>query len=432
MIKTVGEMLEALRRAEAAKLDASDIRHAPTIGSMYEGLTRSLLERAVPASMDLRIVSGFVVDGRGGTSGQLDCMLVSGEGTAVPYVDGVYQWHVRDVLAVFEVKKNLFGGDLSDAHGQLLNVVNTYSSWVQNAHEATAVNVRASMRAYAECVGTVLPAPDDWETMDRAKHLIWHTISMDQLAPVRIVLGYGGYSTEAGLRNGFLKFIEANLNKLGYGPPALPNLIVADGVSLVKLSGHPYHAPCTPDGWWPIIASTDNNPTHLILELLWTRISYRRAIVPWFGEDLELERLSPLINARPQERTPGSDQWGWMYRPVSLTAKELVAGPSKISWEPVELDLDQFVVIDRLCREDVYVTDPDLLASLDRAGRDPGAFFASLIATSLVAREGDKLVLNTIQCQTVILPDGRYIAAENNSGRLERWLRRYMAERSST
>ncbi len=26
---------------------------------------------------------------------------------------------------------------------------------------------------------------------------------MDQLAPVRIVLGYGGYSTEAGLRNAF-------------------------------------------------------------------------------------------------------------------------------------------------------------------------------------------------------------------------------------
>jgi len=81
MIKTVGEILEALRKAEAAKLKASDIRHAPTIGSMYEGLTRSLLERAVPSSMNLRIVSGFVVDGLGGTSGQLDCMLVSGEGT---------------------------------------------------------------------------------------------------------------------------------------------------------------------------------------------------------------------------------------------------------------------------------------------------------------------------------------------------------------
>ncbi len=57
-------MLEALRQAEAVKLDASDIRHAPTIGSMYEGLTRSLLERAVPASMDLRIVSGsWLMDG---------------------------------------------------------------------------------------------------------------------------------------------------------------------------------------------------------------------------------------------------------------------------------------------------------------------------------------------------------------------------------
>ncbi|WP_420884141.1 DUF6602 domain-containing protein [Rhizobium tibeticum] len=72
---------------------------------MYEGLTKDLLNKAIPDGLDLKIVSGFVIDGKGGSSGQLDCMLVRGEGSPVPFVDGLFQWHVRDVLAVFEVKK---------------------------------------------------------------------------------------------------------------------------------------------------------------------------------------------------------------------------------------------------------------------------------------------------------------------------------------
>ncbi|WP_447725688.1 DUF6602 domain-containing protein [Sphingomonas koreensis] len=432
MIKTLGEMLESLRKVLADSLDASEIKHAPTIGAMYEGLTAEILDRAIPPGPDLKVVSGFAVDGKGGTTGQLDCMLVRGAGSPVPFVPGMYQWHVQDVLAVFEVKKNLFGVDLGEAYDQLKSVTEISSSWLQEASGPANFSLAASMRAYAACTGEIAPEPSSWATMDPAKHLILHTIMIDQIAPVRIMLGYFGYSTEGGLRRGFADLIGKNLNAVGYGPPTLPNLMVANGVSLVKLSGHPYHHPVMKDGYWPILASSHVNPTLLILEAIWTRISYSHPISELFGEDLELERLSPFLEARPMIATTPGEKSGWMYRTTPMTSKQLADGGDHIEWQPVVLDDEQFVVVDRLCREDVLMDDPDLLGFLAKAGRQPDGFFQSLVDTNLVARDGNRLILTTIECATVILPDGRSIAAENNTGRLTRWLGRFMERRAAT
>src|ERR1019366_5237784 len=106
-----------------------------------------IFERAIHAGLDLRVVSGFAVDGKGGTTGQLDYMLVRGAGTPVPYVTGVHQWHVEDVLAVFEVKKNLFGVDLGDAYDQLKSVTHISSSWLQGASGPAKFSLGASLRA---------------------------------------------------------------------------------------------------------------------------------------------------------------------------------------------------------------------------------------------------------------------------------------------
>lgn len=427
VIRTLGKLIEELRQAEAVKLEQSDIAHAPTIGAMYEGLTKSLLDRSIPAGLDLRVVSGFVVDGYGGTSGQLDCLLVQGQGAPVPYVDGVFQWHVRDVLAVIEVKKTLFGGDMADAYDQLNSVGKVFSSWVQNKNSKATFDVRPSKRVYAECMGEVVP--NDWKNLDPLKHLIWHAIMSDQIAPLRIALGYGGYASENGLRKGFSDFLAANLGKPGYGPAHIPNLIVGDGVSLVKLSGHPYHAQ-TVDGWWPILASSSVNPSLLILEHLWTRISYTSPAPAMFGDDLDLERLAPFLDAQPRYTKPPA--MGWQFRLSKFTAKQLKDKPDFDAWEPTFLDLDQHAVITRLCSDDVSISDPQLLASLQASGRDPTAFFSELVATSLVAVDGDKLTLTTVECKVAVLPDGRFIAGDDNSGRFSRWLLRYVEARRAS
>ncbi|MDT7529056.1 hypothetical protein OVY29_10315 [Sphingopyxis sp. SE2] len=424
----MGDLLEALRSAEAEQLDASDITHPPTIGAMYEGLTRQLLEVAIPSHLDLRIVRGFAIDGFGARSGEIDCMLVRGAGTPVPYVDGMFEWNVRDVLAVIEVKKKLFGGELADAYDQLRGVAAVTSSWLRGASGPANFSLEASMRRYAECVGELLPA--EWAKMDRAKHLIWHSIMFDQIAPVRIMLGYGGYATESGLRRGFEQFLADRLQQHGHGPASLPNLIVTDGAALVKLSGHPYCSPVSPNGWWPIMASSHVNPTLFILEHLWTRISYLSPTPELFGDDLEIEKLSLLISAKPH-KIAEPEKWGWQYEVLQAKPADLAAGPEHRPWQPVELDPIQAVVIRQLCREDINTRDRELIEFLKSEDRDPEKFFQALIETTLVARDGENLVLTTVKLEMAMLPDGRDVAADNNTGRLTRWVHRFMTDWSA-
>lgn len=111
MIRTAAEFLRQLRDQELVRLDNYKMDHKPTIGDMYEGLSAELLGRAIPIELGLRLVSGFIIDSDGNISGQIDCMLVSGEGENIPYTSD-YKWHIKDIIAVLEVKKRLYAAAL--------------------------------------------------------------------------------------------------------------------------------------------------------------------------------------------------------------------------------------------------------------------------------------------------------------------------------
>jgi hypothetical protein len=51
------------------------------------------------------------------------------------------------------------------------------------------------------------------------------------------------------------------------------------------------------------MASSHLNQLLLILELLWSRLSYDHPMAPLFGEDLDVEALAPLLDAEPAQST---------------------------------------------------------------------------------------------------------------------------------
>jgi hypothetical protein len=104
MITPFSAILRRLKLKEQAILSTQNITHGPTIGDMYEGLTHDVLSRAIPSSAGLRLVEGFVVGPDKTLSPQIDCMLVRGDGEQIPYTDH-HKWPVKDVIAVFEIKK---------------------------------------------------------------------------------------------------------------------------------------------------------------------------------------------------------------------------------------------------------------------------------------------------------------------------------------
>src|ERR1043166_6551485 len=138
MLTSLATILHDLHQAEAAMLAKEKITHAPTIGAMYEGLTRELLDRTIPAALDVRVVSGFVQGHDGRLGPQTDAMLVTGEGKPVPYTNN-FVWQIQNVLGVFEVKKNLYGADLDDAFQKLRTITEMFDAYVQSVVQIRAV-----------------------------------------------------------------------------------------------------------------------------------------------------------------------------------------------------------------------------------------------------------------------------------------------------
>ena len=116
-LKSMAELLEELKvklTAEASN-NFSDIKHAPTIGTMYEGITKRLIKRSLPEESRIQVVDGFIQFGEnGGLSGQQDCLVVDGPVIRILETNH-YKVDVRNVIAAIEVKANMYKKELNEA-----------------------------------------------------------------------------------------------------------------------------------------------------------------------------------------------------------------------------------------------------------------------------------------------------------------------------
>ncbi|HUI83013.1 MAG TPA: DUF6602 domain-containing protein [Candidatus Binatia bacterium] len=207
MIRDVAGLLRALQEAEAQQIDQAGITHAPTIGEMYEGLTEAILGKLIPVAADLRVVSGFVEDvSGGGLSGQIDSMLVSGKGRRIPHTRH-FKWPVKDVIAVLEVKKRLFSSEMADAHGHLRDVLDRYWRYVEQSKGLT-FDVESALYAYGQITGSVAPDRKDLEKLPLHLEMIYRSLVVEQISPIRIIFGYSGFSSEFSFRQGFCRLIK--------------------------------------------------------------------------------------------------------------------------------------------------------------------------------------------------------------------------------
>ena len=430
MIKTVAEFLLGLVESERQILDAVPLTHAPTIGDMYEGLSHEVLGRAIPLGLDLRLVSGFAVDGLGRMSGQLDCMLVRGEGTPAPYTDD-YFWHVKDIIAVFEIKKTLYSAELKDAFQHLNEVKELEHFYNQSLRDQPGViDISSAQRAFAETTRQVAPSYEQLESLSYERQMVFHTLVLEHLSALRIVIGYHGFKSEHSFRKALVDHLEGSIGVEGFGVGSFPQLIVSGGFTLAKANGQPYSSPLVKDDWWPFYFSTPVNPLLMLLEYVWTRLDRLYGIGGLWGEDLEVEVPHALLLAKAGRHEDG--RVGWHYEAVNNSENALASLGDTEGWEPCFLTAQQFVVIDRLQGGGrIRFDDETLHAFLQDGGiEDLNAFWEELLATGLAARSGDgtELVLITKNCQTAVLPDGRLVAAENNTGRLFRWIERHKEE----
>ncbi len=179
---------------------------------MYEGFSSDVLNRALPDGLGLRVVSGFARDGHGRLSGQLDCMVVRGEGERLSHADS-YVWHVRDIVAVVEVKENLHSAELRDAFGQLNSVSEIEHAYYQGDGEVSDDpdrNMAPSVRTFAEMTGKLAWGGKGAVARSYEEDALLQTLLMEQISAVRVILGMHGFKSERAFRLSMANCLEKN------------------------------------------------------------------------------------------------------------------------------------------------------------------------------------------------------------------------------
>lgn len=317
MIKRVSDLLEQLAAQEAQKLATFQLKHAPTIGAMYEGLTTDILHRTLPPELELDVVSGFVTNDTGELSPQIDCMIVHGSGEQVPYTSA-YKWHVKDVVATVEVKKTLYSAEIADAYGKLRAIMDNFGRHAIVPGHAL-INSEHLLFLFRRVTGICLTDPAGVDALPYHLQLLFHTLAIEMASPVRIAIGYDGFISEPNIANAFLDHIAANVGAHGYGVMGMPQLCISGSHAIVKMNAQPYLASLYDGDWWPVLATSPANPLRLLVELIWTRLEDRFGVgMPW-GEDADDEELTAFLAVRGIKH---GEREGWEMKQLAFWPKK--------------------------------------------------------------------------------------------------------------
>lgn len=420
-IQTIADLLNEFVKAEAEILNNQDIKHPTTIGTMYEGLTAEILNKSMFQGLNLKVVKNSLIVG---CNAEFDVLLVEGEGENIPYTDR-FKYNPEQVIAVIQVKKNLYSKDIEEGYNNLKFLIDYFESIKPEIY------MRSLFRDSFRHICRKDITTQKFNELSEIEELIFHTLKTEALLPVRIIWGYNGFSSEYNFRESFYDYLSKNVttdfsNKIGgFGPHNFPNLIICGDYSMFKNNAMPFIVPVQEDGWWPFYASSSYNPTYFFLELIWTRLTYKFECIPSeiFGDDLSMEPANRFLDCRVKKI---GDQQGWEYNNILISDKNLKANTEVVEWQPSVLDQIQYIVINELCRNgeidlnsnvnfETFITESGIYNSLVD-------FIITLQTTGLVFVENNKLKLLTDKCQCAIMPNGKYVAGENKSGRFTNWI----------
>jgi hypothetical protein len=410
-ITTLGGILESLlahEQKEIAKFEDEHgkISHGPTIGDIYEGLTAKLIRKAIPAELNLRVTNGIISGKNGSKSGQIDCMLVKGAGFQIPNSDSEII-PIDNVLAVLEVKKNLYGGHFED----ILDHFNQLMVLEPNSPRPIPEEI---YRIFSQITGVYPRGRKEIESLEFHQQLVFHSLVSEHVRPVRIAIGYDGFKKESGLRNSFLKLMKAKTGNHWIPPTSWPDLLISGSFSMVKMNGRPYALPSR-GGYWNLFATSRVRPVQLLLEFIYTMISKEVSLPSFWGEDLEQEVMNPFLDAKAVDF---GEKKGWEYNYTQLEERDMSGGAVTNPWSPYFPDKEEAIVFHMLMNSPEGLDIAEIEKGL---GQEAEPLVQKLTKTGLVARNGRMLFLTTIEAKIGFLGDGRCFVGEDDTGKLQRW-----------
>lgn len=426
-MKIFSDILKMTLNYHRDKLNVYNLTHGPSIGGMYEGLTREIFFGSLNLELlGLKVVTGFItVDGK--NSRQMDCMLVYGDGDKVPFTD-IYKWPASQVLAVIEVKKNLFYQDFKDSYSQLKSVWDFHCADLKH-RESLGVLEFSTIRAakeYISIFGELPPHYDYVHELPFEKRLIYTSLVREEQAPLRIVIGYNGYKTENSLREAVNNFYDGKAGVAGHGPVNMPNLIISNDYSILKINGLPYKSFWDLTHGWVWLGSSHDNPILLLLEVLIDKVERFLKITIDRGEDLNEEIWHPLMCARQDE-----SERGWFFSYAKGMSEKYVnerfhfgsaIDGSARKWNPIKLTEVEHGILLHIYRSPYCeLDDPGLCELLGRYGSaDITQHADRLLRLRILIFDGTSLIICPGKI-SLIQVSGDIYCGDDSGRRLQKW-----------
>ena len=423
MISTIADFLEEFKKYAIEKIEADekDVVHRPTIGNIFEGLTSNILNKAIFKDFNLKIVEkSFIYNDSNLVSPEMDCLLVVGDGINISFTDQ-YKYHIKDVIAVIQVKKNLYANDIDDSYKNLRTIID-----ISEPRDGEVFMTRLQRDAYKLLMSKELPKKENLSSLSDRDNIIYHFLLMEAFYPLRIAIGYYGYKDEFSLREGFVNKLEEKVKDgptRGYSPGSFPNMFICGNCSIIKTNGMPFGSPfLRKDFYWPILLTSNEKAIYNLLELVWTRLSYKFEISSSiFGDDFQLDGFHPLLFCK--EKKIDEDSWGWEYLYNGLS-KELLEKPLKPKpWTPLIVSRNQFIILNLLMKiEEIDLTnDNKFKALIERENIDIAKTIEELEEERFIYVADNKIKFLTDELKMVAL-NGKIYAGENKSRELDTFI----------
>ncbi len=416
IIQKVSHIIQKIIEYEQKKIVEFEpkIKHGPTIGSQYEGITIKALDFVIPDKFNIQVRSGFIRNSKDELSGQIDCMVCYGDGELIPGTSSEYIYDIQNVILAIEVKKKLFTSELSDAHDHLLSVNNLICDF----KSIPAEHVEFIHKAFAKITGKIIKKRADVYNLNNDLHeMIYHGLISQFIMPLRIIIGFDGFSSEKSLRNKFAEFISANPLKKGFGPFSMPNLILCGNNALLKLNCEPY-MPAIENNFFEFYVSSVGHNLKILTELLFSRLA--RNISFDFTEDNTQEPLRYFLGAKLvklEEKTG----WEYTYHDFDLNKLENDVDDNYLKWNPEFVSKVAHDVFVQLCQNEISINSD----FFKQAQKDEPDILNQLLNTKFVALHNDTIDFTTYNLRCAILPDGKFAVGDDNHGYFTKWLLEY-------
>lgn len=419
-MQVLAEVLKKLADQQKIVLNSQPVKHPGLIGQMYEGLTKDVLKQIDFSHPDIKVASGVITSG-GEESGEIDCMVVIGDGEPIPHTNNFY-YPIEQVIAVFEVKKNLYSKELNHAYDHLNNFFQLSKQDYTRRQAQGNLEFKTTRPAMEFMIlfGEWPPHFDDIASLPFHKAAVYQSLVRDWLTPLRITIGYNGFKSEDALRKGVGTLFDGKENVRGYGVADMPNLMISNnGHSIIKLNGMPYQGNWNDDIGWGWLASSNANPYLLILELLLDRVELLLNTKPDRGHDQDLEEHISLMYSWP-EKQPGAAN-GW--RHTFLTEKIPKREPGQRKWMPLTLSNTEKEFIRLIHQEGPqFIGSTKLTAFMDKHSVEDIHESTQVLRKARVILEANNIFSICSGDWRVAKVRGVFYCGDNAGSRFEHWL----------